>query len=266
MEKKGVNIQMEFSKYEKGGYIELEAFFDVLRKGGIEVQDETRRRLIYSYLKQDRAGKVSVRRLFDTMLFGKQLMQEKSWKLKKHEKTMRNSLLSSGVHIRRLREFLKKGKLDLQTVFSKRATESKKVLTRDALLKSFQDIHYECSADEFEHLFRTIDLKKDGNGSLPHLVSLLKPKTEKKEEKKVVKLDEKVKDALESINKQLQDKKITLNTFCKSIDSSGDGYVDKQEFVEGVSRLGIIATHDLLGEVFDCMKTTGYSFFITTLN
>ncbi len=257
LEQKGINIQKEFGKNEKGGYIELEAFFDVLRKAGIDVTDETRRRLIYSYLKHEKAGKISVRRLFDTMLFGKQLQQQKSWRLRGHEKSMRNALLASGVHIRRLREYMRTGKHD-NSIFTKNAVEGK-VLTREGLIKAFQDMHFECSADEFEHLFRSIDLKSDGNGSLPHLFTLLKGKQEKKEEKKTAKMDAKVKSAVDSINNQLKEKKITLNTFCKTVDASGDGYVDKDEFVNGTGKLVANLGKELLGQVFDCLNTTGYN-------
>lgn len=53
----------------------------------------------------------------------------------------------------------------------------------------------------------------------------------------------------------MQNKSITLEELHKNLDTNGDGVVDKQEFIEGISRVIMLPslTRQDLGTIFDAI-------------
>ena len=87
---------------------------------------------------------------------------------------------------------------------------------------------------------------------MPKLIQLLKDSLVVNKQKREA-LDPKIKSIAEAISKTLKEKKISLKKFFKNLDTSGDGFVDKSEFTNGVrSMIKDFATEELYN-LFDAL-------------
>eukprot|EP01022_Parablepharisma_sp_SALTPOND_P025165 TRINITY_DN576_c0_g1_i1.p1 TRINITY_DN576_c0_g1~~TRINITY_DN576_c0_g1_i1.p1 ORF type:complete len:1565 (-),score=226.38 TRINITY_DN576_c0_g1_i1:14582-19174(-) len=238
---RGVNLEAEFSKYEKGGYIDFAVFCDVLKVHEVDLHNQDVMDAFYSYLKEDQEGKVSAKRVYDVLIDGKHLMQYKS------KKTSRHGTVAAGIQMKKLADYMEENKISV-SVFKNYAVGGR-VIKKDHLEKCLKEMRYNFTQVELDAIFKTIDIKDNGNGSLPHLMAILNEHSTKRDQQKP-QLDPIVQETITMLNKELVEKGISGTQLYYALDRNGDGYVDKAEFISGITRAGFKVTPEKLGLLF----------------
>lgn len=255
LKQNGVDIEKEFGKYERDGYLDFIQFCQVLYSHNVETLRQDVADAFYSYLKEEREGQISMKRLYESMIGGKKLTQYKSSAISGQESAIKSQIVASGLHFKRLFDYMKLHDVSIE-VFKSHSTGGR-TLTKAQLATCFSDIKYDCPSQELDVLFSAIDLKGNGEGSVPHLVKLVSERAGKREEKKLA-LDEKSQAVLDVINKEVIEKNVTLNQFYKALDVNGDGYVDRNEFVNGlVGKLQLRITPEAVADLFKALDVDG---------
>lgn len=205
LEEKGIKIDEEFKRYQQGGYLDFTNFCKVLVACEIELPNQDWQNAFYSYFKEKPERKVSFRRLCDAFVLGIKLkpFQPKLLKEQKEAVPLREEILSSGVAVKKLADFVKEKGIQTSE-FKKYATGGRK-LTKANLASCFQGIKFECQQGELDFIFQSIDPKKTGVGSCPVLITLLNEQSGKVVKK--IELNPQVEATINHINRILKRKK-----------------------------------------------------------
>jgi len=247
LNEKGVDMEAEFGKFDKDGYIDFADFVRVLQIYQVDLRTQSVADTFYSYLKEEPERKISMRRLREALIQGKRLTQFKSKALLQHEQVLKSEIIATGLHIKHLADYMVQSNISVN-VFKNYAPGGR-AIKRDQLEKALKDMNYQASPEQFDALFKAIDIKSDGVGSLPHLMAILSEQSIKKDQPRPQASAEMMEITTE-LNKELTEKNISGPQLYKLLDLNGDGYVDKTEFVTGLTKLGIKTAPEKLATFF----------------
>ena len=215
---KKVDTRSEFSKHEIDGSIDFNVFCQVLDSHGVDLDDQTVLNAFYSYLKEDKEGKISTKRLYDALLRGKVLSQYK--KPKEEAKTI-------GIGIKRLAKHMEENDISLNNL--KKFMLGGGSLRKELLSKTLTSIDYPFTQAELNMLFKSICVKDNAIGSVGHLLTLVNEEHAKKNPK-VLQPSNESKETLAELNKEIEGKKLTEGNLQKMLNINGDGYVHDNDF------------------------------------
>lgn len=253
---KGVKIDEEFRKYERDGYLDFSRYCQVLVEHQIELPTQIWQNAFYSYFKEEAENKVSLKRVVEGFVQGKRLKQYKSQALLRQQESLQSQIISSGLHFKRLADYFTENKMSANDL-NKYASGGRN-FTKAGLASCFEKIKYVCSAHEIDLIFKAIDTKQNGNGSLPLLKELIEEHMKNREIKKVA-FAPKVDAVIRNINRLLEEKKIPSGQFYRALDFKEDGYVSQDEFIEGITKkLGLMISSADLIDVFNTLDANQY--------
>lgn len=225
LQDKGVDIKAEFSRYEENGYTEFSVFCHILSSHDVDLDNQDVLNAFYSYLKEEQEGKISMKRLYDALLRGKRLTQYRPKSAVKA--TQKEELEISRTIVNKLADFMEEKNIPLSTL--KKNAVNGKTLRKEQLNKTLKEIDFPFFKEDLDVLFKTIAIRDETTGSAAHLMTIINEQLAKKSPKKL-KLDNKDKETLAGLNKEIVAKNMSRAEMKRLLDVNGDGYIDKEEF------------------------------------
>ena len=254
LQDKRVDIRAEFSQYEQDGNIDFEIFCQILSSHDIDLDNQDTLNVFYSYLKEDKKGKISAGRLYDALLRGKRLVQYKPKSARRV--VQKEEHADAEMLVKKLADHMKEKTIALTTL--KKHAVNGKTLKKEHLDKTLKEINFSFTKEELNVLFKIIAIKDEVTGSAAHLMTIVNEQLVKKNPKKL-QLD---KEVFSILNKEIIDKSLPRADLKRLLNINDDGYIDKDDFANTLHKNGFEIHIDKLQKIFlelDVHKVTALS-------
>eukprot|EP00826_Nyctotherus_ovalis_P017943 TRINITY_DN15311_c0_g1_i29.p1 TRINITY_DN15311_c0_g1~~TRINITY_DN15311_c0_g1_i29.p1 ORF type:complete len:299 (-),score=87.18 TRINITY_DN15311_c0_g1_i29:2233-3129(-) len=192
LQDKGVDIKGEFSKYDENGYTDFGVFCQILNTHDVDLDNQDVLDAFYSYLKEEQEGIISTKRLYDA------LTQYRPKSARKVTQKEENETL--GIIVKKLTDFIEEKNIPLSTL--KKNAINGKILRKEHLNKTFKEISFPFLKEDLDMLLKAIAIRDETTGSAAHLMTIINEQLAKKNPKKL-KLDNKDKEILAALNKEI---------------------------------------------------------------